>query len=114
MTIKTETDMVIDLMRGTIKTIACIIAIHHAKIERTATIIEMTSLVVLTTEDTPRLWNLPRTIKVATMPTMWKQMKLLLTIVPALVALIPPSRKSKGSTYDHLRKNAIKARLQET
>ena len=56
-TAKTETNMVIGLMRGAIKTIARTIVIHHAKIERTATVIEMTSLVMLTTEDTPRLRN---------------------------------------------------------
>jgi hypothetical protein len=73
-TAKTETDMVI-------------------KIGRTATVIEMTSLVVLTTEDMPRLWNPLRTVKVAPMPTMWRVMTTLLAIVPTLVALIPRSRK---------------------
>ena len=34
-TAKTETDMVIGLMRGAVKTIARTIAIHHTKIKRT-------------------------------------------------------------------------------
>ena len=111
---KTEIDTVIGLMRGAIKTIAHAISIHHAKIKRTMTIIEMTSLVVLTTEDTPRLQNLPRMVKVATMPTMWKHVKPLLAIVPALIALIPLSRTSKGSTCDHLHKSALEAPLRVT
>jgi hypothetical protein len=71
----------------------------------------MTSLVVLTTEDMPRLQNLLRTIKVASMPTMWKQVKPLLAIVPALVELIPPSNKSKGSVCDHLYESTLEAPL---
>ena len=100
---KSEIDTVIDLMRGAIKMITGTIAIHHAKIERTMTIIKMTSLVVLMTKDSPMRRNQLRTIKVTTMPIMWKQVKTLLAIVPALVALIPPSRKSKGSACNHTR-----------
>jgi hypothetical protein len=104
--------MVIGLMRGAIKTIIRTIAIHHTNIKGTVTIIKMTSLIVPMTEDTPRLQNPPRTVKVATMPTMWKRVKPLLTIIPTLVALIPLSRKSKGSLYDHLHESALEASLQ--
>jgi hypothetical protein len=113
-TAKTVTDMVIGLMRGTVKTITLTIAIHHAKIKRTATVIKMTSLIVLMTKDTPRLQNLLRTVKVATMPTMWRLMTTLLTIVPALISLIPPSRKSNGFACDHLCKIPLKAPLRVT
>jgi hypothetical protein len=74
----------------------------------------MTSLVVLMTKDTPRLWNPLRTIKVATMPTMWRLLTTLLAIVPTLVALIPPSRKSKGFMCNHLCGIALKVPLEVT
>jgi hypothetical protein len=68
-TAKTETNMVISLVRGASKMIARTITIHHAKIERTTTVIEMTSLVMVMTDHMPRLRNPLRTIKVTTMPT---------------------------------------------
>jgi hypothetical protein len=61
----------------------------------------MTSLVVLMIKVTPRLRNPLRTVKVATMPTMWR-LSTLLAISLAVVALSPPSRKSKGFGCDHL------------
>jgi hypothetical protein len=81
--------------------IARTIAIYFAKIERTATVIKMTSLIVLMIEVTPRLRNPLRTVKVATMPTMWR-LSTLRAISLAVVALIPPSRKSKGFACNHL------------
>jgi hypothetical protein len=103
--------MVIGLMRGSIKTIAHTIATPHTKIEGTMNVTKMTSLVMLTIEDTLRLRNPPRTVRLATMPTMWKQVKLLLAIVPALVVLTPPLRKSRRFAYNHLHESVLEVPL---
>ena len=111
MTAKTETDMVIALMRCVIKTIAHTITSPHTKIKGTATVTKMTSLVMLMIEDTLRLRNLPRTVRLVTMPTMWKRVKRLLAIAPARIALTPLLRKSRRSAYNHLRKSILKVLL---
>jgi len=68
-TAKKRTNMVIALMRCTIKMIAPTIATPHDKTEGTATAIETINLAVMTTKGMRRLQNPLRTAKVAIMLT---------------------------------------------